>query len=327
MPSRGSRATASWAKRPAAVIGWRFDWRPPGTSKMKPCFCASGMFGAPVKSGPTSGPLTVSSHVIQLPQGMGAARAVHLGAVEAGERRDDLADGGDHDRGGATLALGRRGRRVAEGAATGLLTSWLRTSTTLPWRPGRRPCRRGARGARCRRRGSPAELGVVERPVLEARRQVEPDDAVAQVGAARRVFWRSRPFALAAIAVNPWNGPPTAMAVAAPAAPCRNRRRSMLGICRSSRTPREAAESTPPERLIPGRSGRPNLRCAGVRREPRGEGGPKPHAPAPDQRQPRRPAAHGGDGAAGSARATSTSGSSPRRGTSSWPTPRATSSA
>ncbi len=31
----------------------------------------SGTFDTPVKSGPTSGPLTVSSHVIQLPHGIG----------------------------------------------------------------------------------------------------------------------------------------------------------------------------------------------------------------------------------------------------------------
>ena len=38
---------------------------------MKPCRCVSGTFEAPVKSGPTSGPLTVSSQVIQLPHGIG----------------------------------------------------------------------------------------------------------------------------------------------------------------------------------------------------------------------------------------------------------------
>jgi hypothetical protein len=37
---------------------------------MKPCGSVRDVLGAPVKSGPTSGPLTVSSQVIQLPQGM-----------------------------------------------------------------------------------------------------------------------------------------------------------------------------------------------------------------------------------------------------------------
>src|SRR5687768_18552460 len=70
MPSFGSNATASWAYRPALLIGCRSDWPPAGTSKMKPCGCSSGTFEAPVKSGPTSGPLIVSSQVIQLPHGM-----------------------------------------------------------------------------------------------------------------------------------------------------------------------------------------------------------------------------------------------------------------
>ena len=38
---------------------------------MNPWRCWSGTFDTPVKSGPTSGPLTVSSHVIQLPHGIG----------------------------------------------------------------------------------------------------------------------------------------------------------------------------------------------------------------------------------------------------------------
>ena len=42
-----------------------------GTSKMNPCGLVSAMLEAPVKSGPTSGPLTVSSQVIQAPHGIG----------------------------------------------------------------------------------------------------------------------------------------------------------------------------------------------------------------------------------------------------------------
>jgi hypothetical protein len=71
MPERGSNATASWANRPAAVTGSRSDCPRTGTSKMKPCRWVSGTLEAPVKSGPTSGPLTVSSQVIQLRHGIG----------------------------------------------------------------------------------------------------------------------------------------------------------------------------------------------------------------------------------------------------------------
>ncbi len=71
MPPAGSNATASCAKRPALRIGSRSDCAPAGTSKMYPCGCWRLVLGAPVKSAPTSGPLTVSSHVIQLPQGIG----------------------------------------------------------------------------------------------------------------------------------------------------------------------------------------------------------------------------------------------------------------
>ncbi len=38
---------------------------------MKPCRWVRGVFDTFVKSGPTSGPLTVSSQVIQLPHGIG----------------------------------------------------------------------------------------------------------------------------------------------------------------------------------------------------------------------------------------------------------------
>ena len=52
------------------MIGCRSDWPRAGTSKTNPCGLVSGTFDAPVKSGPTSGPFTVSSQVIQLPHGM-----------------------------------------------------------------------------------------------------------------------------------------------------------------------------------------------------------------------------------------------------------------
>ena len=70
MPSSGLYAAASCANRPADVIGVRSDCPPAGTSKMKPCRCVRAAFDTPVKSGPTSGPLTVSSQVIHAPHGI-----------------------------------------------------------------------------------------------------------------------------------------------------------------------------------------------------------------------------------------------------------------
>ena len=57
------------------MIGFRFDWPSPGnalagTAKTYPCGWVSGTLEAPVKSGPTSGPLMVSSQVTQAPQGI-----------------------------------------------------------------------------------------------------------------------------------------------------------------------------------------------------------------------------------------------------------------
>ena len=56
--------------RPAAVIGSAVASPRTGTSKTKPCGLVSAVLGALVKSGPTSGPLTVSSQVTQLPHGI-----------------------------------------------------------------------------------------------------------------------------------------------------------------------------------------------------------------------------------------------------------------
>jgi hypothetical protein len=52
------------------MIGVRDDCPPAGTSKMKPCGFVRGAFDTPVKSGPTSGPFTVSSQLTHAPQGM-----------------------------------------------------------------------------------------------------------------------------------------------------------------------------------------------------------------------------------------------------------------
>ena len=52
-------------------MGSPVDSPPAGTSKTNPWGWVSVTFDAPVKSGPTSGPLIVSSHVTQLPHGIG----------------------------------------------------------------------------------------------------------------------------------------------------------------------------------------------------------------------------------------------------------------
>ncbi len=67
----GSNATDSCANRPARVTGWPLAGPPTGTSKMKPCGFFSGTLDTLVKSGPTSGPLIVSSQDIQAPHGIG----------------------------------------------------------------------------------------------------------------------------------------------------------------------------------------------------------------------------------------------------------------
>ena len=69
-----SQTADSWANRPAlrigslASAGSAGSWA--GTSKTYPCFCWSWLLSWPVKSLPTSGPLTVSSHDSQLPHGI-----------------------------------------------------------------------------------------------------------------------------------------------------------------------------------------------------------------------------------------------------------------
>ena len=53
------------------------------------------MFGAPVKSGPTSGPFTVSSQVIQLPHGMRPPEQFIWVPLRLVNGADDLAVAGD----------------------------------------------------------------------------------------------------------------------------------------------------------------------------------------------------------------------------------------
>src|SRR5688572_29103473 len=63
MPVDGSTVTASWLKRPIALygIGSTGPLAEAGTSNTQPC----------VFPNPSLGPTTVSSHVSQLPQGVG----------------------------------------------------------------------------------------------------------------------------------------------------------------------------------------------------------------------------------------------------------------
>src|SRR5918994_4841038 len=146
MPERGSTASASGGKRPALVIGSRFDWPPAGTSKMNPCRSVRGTLETPVKSGPTSGPLTVSSQVIQEPHGVGPPEqfiCVPLRLVNACTTSPNLVTSIVVVPPPAIASYGVPGPN----AGTGLLTSWLRTKMTLPfgpanaampsWRPGR----------------------------------------------------------------------------------------------------------------------------------------------------------------------------------------------
>ncbi len=181
MPSFGLYAAASWAKRPAAVIGCRFDCPPEGTSKMNPCRCCNGTFETPVKSGPTSGPLTVSSQVIQLPHGMRPPEqfiCVPLRLVNAWTTCPSSV---------TSLVVVPPPVMASYGvpdpkAGTGLLISWLRTSHTLPFGPGNdahavvTPRQDGAVVEDDRR-----TVGVVERAIQKTSRQVQADLAVPQV--------------------------------------------------------------------------------------------------------------------------------------------------
>ena len=93
------------------------------------------MFGAPVKSGPTSGPFTVSSQVIQEPHGVGPPEQfiwVPLRLVNDLRTSPYLV---------TTIvvvpprAIASYGTALPSGgpmAGPGLLTSWLRTRITLP---------------------------------------------------------------------------------------------------------------------------------------------------------------------------------------------------
>src|SRR4029453_1620786 len=166
-------------------MGSRADCPPTGTSKMNPWRCVSVTLEAPVKSGPTSGPLTVSSQLTQASQGMGPPQQFICGPLwlgEAGEGGDDLAERGDLGGGGAP-AGGRvvGGGPVAEGAdgAVDLVVADQGQVAALGLEAGHAVVAAGQRGAVVEEDGL---LGVVERAVLEPGGQVQPYHAVAQVG-------------------------------------------------------------------------------------------------------------------------------------------------
>src|SRR5688500_6902893 len=69
-PVAGLKAADSWTNLPAELIGWVLAGAWTRDSNRNPGGCVDATFAAPVKSGPMSGPFTVSSHVIQAPQGM-----------------------------------------------------------------------------------------------------------------------------------------------------------------------------------------------------------------------------------------------------------------
>src|SRR5215218_10269 len=135
MPSLGSKAAASWANRPAFVIGWRVDCPSAGTSKMKPWRCVSVTLEAAVKSGPTSGPLTVSSQVIQLPHGIRPPEqfiCVPLRLVNALITSPEVVTSVVVVPPPVDVSYGTPGPN----GSAGPLTSWLRTSSTFPFGPG-----------------------------------------------------------------------------------------------------------------------------------------------------------------------------------------------
>jgi hypothetical protein len=128
------------------VIGSRFDSPFFGTSKTNPCRSVSATFGLPVKSGPTSGPLIVSSQVIQEPHGIGPPeqfiwvplRLVKLRTTSPNRVTSTVVV--------PPRAIGSYAFAGSPNAGPALLISWLRTSTILPrgprkaaipsWRPG-----------------------------------------------------------------------------------------------------------------------------------------------------------------------------------------------
>ena len=105
---------------------------------MNPWRFSRVMFEAPVKSGPTSGPLTVSSHVTQLPQGMIPPEQfiwVPFRLVKERTTSPCRVTSTEVVPLPARLSYGVPGPKAGKGP----LTSWLRTSMTLPFASEKAP--------------------------------------------------------------------------------------------------------------------------------------------------------------------------------------------
>src|SRR5688572_18135832 len=105
---------------------------------MKPCGLVSGMLDVLVKSGPTSGPLIVSSHVIHEPQGISPPEQFIIVPLRLVNDRITSPVFVTWIVVVPPPARESYGVPVPK-AATGLLISWLRTRTTVPSGPGKDP--------------------------------------------------------------------------------------------------------------------------------------------------------------------------------------------
>jgi hypothetical protein len=115
---------------------------------MKPCRCVSGTFETPVKSGPTSGPLIVSSQVIQEPHGICPPEQFIWVPFRLVKLRTTWPVGVTSIVVVPLWAIGSYASAALPKARPGLFTSWLRTRIELPFGPGKAPmpsCRPGRR--------------------------------------------------------------------------------------------------------------------------------------------------------------------------------------
>ena len=196
---------------------------------MKPCRWVSGTLETPVKSGPTSGPLIVSSQVIQLPHGIGPPeqficvpfRLVKLLTTSPVRLTSTVVV--------PPCAIGSYACVASPNACPGALTSWLRTSRTLP---SRQP---NAAMPSCRPGRTVPSSSTTGNSVSWKDRYWKPAGNHSRTAPSRRSGIgpssprRSRPGSAAADrATNPWNGPPRIAPPAATAAPRRKVRRSTL---------------------------------------------------------------------------------------------------
>src|SRR5678816_3742649 len=76
VPLAGSTAMPSWTKRPIALSGTGFAAPVAGTSNIQPCVFAN-VYGLPAVSF-SPGSWSVSSHVSQVPQGVGPPAQLRL---------------------------------------------------------------------------------------------------------------------------------------------------------------------------------------------------------------------------------------------------------